>query len=114
MDGELKKIKKLYGEDFAKYCRSAFPRLLEQEGLLLETLQSSFPPSRMIYKALVEEDGCLMNAQKVWRISFPKLEKAGVFFLASSDNITSANVPSISDLPPNLKTLIQNQPQQPE
>ena len=56
MDGELRKIKKLYGEDFAKFCRSAFPRILEEEGLLLETLKEAFPPSHGLYKALVEAD----------------------------------------------------------
>lgn len=56
MDGELRKIKKLYGEDFAKFCRSVFPRILEEEGLLLNTLKEAFPPSHELYKALVESD----------------------------------------------------------
>ena len=30
---ELKRIKKLYGENFMKLCRSLFPTLLEQEGV---------------------------------------------------------------------------------
>ena len=33
---ELKRIKKLYGENFMHLCRELFPTLLEQEGLLTE------------------------------------------------------------------------------
>ena len=39
---ELKKIKKIYGEQFMHLCRSLFPTILEKEGLLLEILESSF------------------------------------------------------------------------
>jgi len=56
MDGELRRIKKLYGEDFAKFCRTAFPRILEEEGLLTETLKRSFQPTHGLYEALVKGD----------------------------------------------------------
>lgn len=39
---ELKKIKKMYGENFMKLCRELFPTLLEQEGILYEILSSKF------------------------------------------------------------------------
>lgn len=39
---ELKRIKKLYGENFMHLCKSLFPTLLEKEGLLTEVLKSSF------------------------------------------------------------------------
>ena len=39
---ELKRIKKLYGENFMHLCRSLFPTLLEQEGLLTKVLKSLF------------------------------------------------------------------------
>lgn len=39
---ELKKIKKTYGENFMKMCRSLFPTLLEDEGKLYEILNMSF------------------------------------------------------------------------
>ena len=75
MDGELRRIKKLYGEDFAKYCRSAFPRILEEEGLLLETLKSAFPPSHDIYKALVEDDALPEFKNHIfYRAGFEKYE----------------------------------------
>lgn len=56
MEGELKKIKKLYGEDFAKLCRILFPRLLEDEGKLLEILTSKFAPSRSLYDEIIAQD----------------------------------------------------------
>ena len=39
---ELKKIKKVYGEKFMKYCREYFSTILEKEGRLLEILEKSF------------------------------------------------------------------------
>lgn len=56
MDGELKKIKKLYGEDFAKLCRTLFSRILDDEGKLLEILLSKFAPSRTLYDELIRQD----------------------------------------------------------
>ena len=48
---ELNKIKKLYGEKFMHLCRSLFPTLLEQEGLLTKVLKSSFATnSRKLYE----------------------------------------------------------------
>ena len=39
---ELKKIKKIYGEEFMHLCRDSFPTILEHEGVLLDILQSTF------------------------------------------------------------------------
>lgn len=51
---ELNRIKKLYGEKFMHFCRSLFPTLLEQEGLLTEILKSSFATnSRTLYDDIV-------------------------------------------------------------
>ncbi len=52
MDGELKRIKKVYGEDFAKLCRSLFPAILEDEGKLLDILTKNFAPTRALCDAL--------------------------------------------------------------
>jgi len=52
MNKELKKIKKLYGEDMAHYVREVFPIILEQEGKLLEILTSTFEPNKELYKDL--------------------------------------------------------------
>lgn len=54
---ELKRIKKLYGENFMHLCRELFPTLLEQEGLLTEILTSLFAiNSRTLYEDIVETD----------------------------------------------------------
>lgn len=39
---ELKKIKHIYGEEFMKLCRTEFPTILEQEGMLLDILENNF------------------------------------------------------------------------
>ena len=54
---ELNRIKKLYSEKFMHFCRSIFPTLLEQEGLLTEVLKSSFATnSRTLYDDIVNND----------------------------------------------------------
>ena len=54
---ELNRIKKLYGEKFMHLCRSLFPTLLEQEGLLTNVLKSSFATnSRTLYDDIVNND----------------------------------------------------------
>ena len=54
---ELNRIKKLYGEKFMHLCRSIFPTLLEQEGLLTEVLKSTFATnSRTLYDDIVNND----------------------------------------------------------
>ena len=55
MNGELKKIKKLYGEDFAKMCREFFPVILGKEGELLRILLENFAPNHMLYEDLVKQ-----------------------------------------------------------
>ena len=53
---ELKKIKKTYGENFMKLCRSLFPTILEQEGRLYEILSSSFSENcKTLYEDIVNE-----------------------------------------------------------
>ena len=53
----LNRIKKLYGEKFMHFCRSIFPPLLEQEGLLTEVLKSTFATnSRTLYDDIVNND----------------------------------------------------------
>ena len=54
---ELNRIKKLYGEKFMHLCRSIFPTLLEQKGLLTEVLKSTFATnSRTLYDDIVNSD----------------------------------------------------------
>ena len=56
MEGELKKIKKLYGEEFVKLCRRLFPDILEEEGKLLSVLTECYAPTRLLYSEIVEND----------------------------------------------------------
>ena len=56
MDGDLKYLKKHYGERFAHLCRSLFPTILEQEGLLTNIISSSFAHSRLLYDDIINED----------------------------------------------------------
>jgi len=54
---ELEKIKKIYGEDFMKLCRTLFPTILDKEGRLLEILNLTFAGnSRTLYDDIVSEE----------------------------------------------------------
>ena len=46
---DLKKIKKHYGERFAKLCRELFPTYLDKEGLLYNTLINVIEPNETLY-----------------------------------------------------------------
>ena len=71
---ELKKIKKKYGENFMKLCRSLFSTLLEKEGLLYEILSSSFSGnSKTLYDDII--DGRLEEAFKNYIYSKVDIEK---------------------------------------
>ena len=48
MSDELKKIKKIYGEEMMHLCRSLFPTLLENEGKLLEILEKVIAPTHSL------------------------------------------------------------------
>ncbi len=56
MDQDLKLIKKKYGENMAKLCRSLFPTLLETKGLLPKLLIDNFEPNRGLYQDLVDQE----------------------------------------------------------
>lgn len=53
---DLNKIKKIYGESFAKLCRTLFPTILATEGLLADVITKNFAPSHNLYKKLIEDD----------------------------------------------------------
>ena len=53
MNQELKKIKKLYGESMAKFCRESFSTLLEEEGLLVKLLTENFAESHFLFNDIV-------------------------------------------------------------
>ena len=60
MSEELKRIKKLYGEEMCYFCRDSFATLLETPCLVLTILNSSFAPSHELFQDL-EENGLLLN-----------------------------------------------------
>lgn len=54
---ELKKIKKVYGENFMKMCRTLFPIVLEEEGKLYEILSSTFSDNcRTLYEDITANE----------------------------------------------------------
>ena len=56
MNSELKKIKKIYGEETMHLCRSLFPTILEHEGLLLSILEEHFAPTKFLAQEVVQQD----------------------------------------------------------
>lgn len=54
---ELKKIKKIYGEEFSRLCRDMFPVILEQEGKLLSILENKFSHNcNSLYESITENN----------------------------------------------------------
>ena len=53
---DLKEIKKDYGENMMHLCRSLFPTILEQPGLLYHVLSTNFAKSRSLYDDIVREN----------------------------------------------------------
>ena len=50
---DLKMIKNKYGEEMMHLCRTLFPTLLEQEGLLFQILSDNFAYSKFLYNDIV-------------------------------------------------------------
>lgn len=53
---DLDKIKNKYGEKMAHLCRTLFPTLLEQDGLLYSILYSKFAPSKFLYSDIIRNN----------------------------------------------------------
>ena len=51
---ELKKIKKLYGEEMMHLCRTLFPTILESEGVLLNILTTVIYPTKHLAQDIIE------------------------------------------------------------
>ncbi len=56
MSDELKKIKKIYGEEMMHLCRSLFPTLLENEGKLLEILEKVIAPTHSLASDIIKNN----------------------------------------------------------
>lgn len=74
MTEELKKIKKLYGEDMMHFCRDSFPTILDKKGELLGILTRILEPTRSIYRDLKEHD-CLKKFITYVNTMFDEAEK---------------------------------------
>ena len=55
-NADLKWIKKHYGENFSRLCRSLFPTILEKEGLLKQLIEAHFLPSRELCDDIINND----------------------------------------------------------
>jgi len=53
MKYDLDIIKKKYGENFARLCRTLFPTILETKGKLTELLEKHFMPSKYLYEDII-------------------------------------------------------------
>lgn len=56
MNDELKKIKKIYGEETMHLCRSLFPSILEHKGLLLSILEEHFAHTKCLAQELIKQN----------------------------------------------------------
>jgi len=54
MKSDFEIIKKKYGENFARLCRTLFPTILDKKGLLPEILNEKFEPSKFLYEDITE------------------------------------------------------------
>lgn len=59
---ELNIIKKLYGEDFAHFCRASFATILEKEGLLTQLLTEKFAPTHSLFEDINKKQ----NSQEIF------------------------------------------------
>lgn len=72
---DLVKIKKLYGEEMMHLCRELFPTLLEQENLLLNTLLSTFAPSKLLAEDIAKMEYENLFQNYIYFMSMPKEER---------------------------------------
>ena len=56
MNGELKKIKKYYGEEMMHFCRENFSTLFEKEGAVLSILEHNFAHSHELFSDIKKEE----------------------------------------------------------
>ena len=88
---DLKMIKDKYGEKMMHLCRTLFPSLLEQEGLLFKILSEHFDYNRSLYDDIKEE--------------FAEEEFKDYIYLEPNeeitiDNITIKTIPAYNNLKP--------------
>lgn len=72
---DLKLLKKHYGENFAKLCRSLFPTILESPGELYKIISAHFSPSRNLYKDITESENVETFKAYILSLFKPKSKK---------------------------------------
>ena len=55
IDFDFKYLKKHYGENFAKLCRTLFPTILQTPGLLTSLITSHFAPTKFLQEELTDK-----------------------------------------------------------
>ena len=89
MSNELKRIKELYGENFAHLCRQLFPTILEIEGKLLKILTENFYPNKFLYDDIMDQSqkenfrGLILYWAEYYRTI---TQEGNVTFIRISDN----------------------------
>ena len=68
MNNDLKKIKRVSGEEMMHLCRELFPSILEKEGKLFSILQEHLAPTRSFASDIIENN--LDEKFKDWIYSF--------------------------------------------
>ena len=74
MNEELKQIKKYYGEKMMHLCRTLFPTILEEEGLLIDTLLKTFEPNHFLYDDLTKTSHVYLFRDYIYAILKPQEE----------------------------------------
>lgn len=68
MNDELKKIKKLYGEEMMHVCRKLFPTILEKQGFLLKILSDNLAPTHSFMSDIINNN--YLSEFRDWIYSF--------------------------------------------
>ena len=87
MNEDLKRIKKIYGEDMMKLCRELFPTILEHEGLLSKLMEDHFAPNKSLYQDIITN--YLEEEFKGYIYSFVDVEKNVVEAIKEPDELLS-------------------------
>ena len=73
---DYERLKKKYGESFAKFCRANFSTILEEEGKLVEIIESKFAPSKFLYEDIVyynKEEDFINYIYSFYEVDFNKI-----------------------------------------
>ena len=75
MNYDLVKIKEKYGEKMMYLCRWLFPTVLEEKGLLFNTLQANFAYSKFLYDDIFSNFLIEDFKNYIYKLIEPELQK---------------------------------------